>query len=67
MVQDGTMVDIGKQIQHWRNGSSEDWAVAQELISHDKIRHALFIAHLALEKTLKARLHEDWAVGATHS
>lgn len=48
------MVDIGKQIQHWRSGADEDWAVAEELIEHDKIRHGLFIAHLALEKTLKA-------------
>lgn len=50
------MVDIGKQIQHWRNGADEDWAVAQDLIGRDKIRHALFIAHLALEKSLKAHV-----------
>jgi HEPN domain-containing protein len=50
------MIDIGKQIQHWRNGADEDLVVAQELISHGKIRHALFIAHLALEKTLKAHV-----------
>ena len=50
------MVDICKQIQHWRNGADEDWAVAQVLIGRDKIRHALFIAHLALEKTLKAHV-----------
>ncbi len=43
-----------KQVQYWRNGAEEDWIVAQELIGHDKIRHGLFIAHLALEKTLKA-------------
>jgi HEPN domain-containing protein len=50
------MVDIGKQILHWRSGADEDWAVAMELIGHDKIRHGLFIAHLALEKTLKAHV-----------
>jgi len=50
------MVDIGKQILHWRGGADEDWAVAMELIGHDKIRHGLFIAHLALEKTLKAHV-----------
>lgn len=50
------MVDIGKHIQHWRSGAEEDWAVAQELVGHDKIRHGLFIAHLALEKTLKAHV-----------
>ncbi len=50
------MIDINKQIGHWRNGADEDWGVAQELIAHGKIRHALFIAHLALEKTLKAHV-----------
>ena len=37
------MVDIGKQIQHWRSGADEDWDVAKELIGHDKIRHGLFL------------------------
>lgn len=50
------MVDIDKQIQYWRNGADEDWAVARELIGRDKIRHALFISHLALEKMLKAHV-----------
>jgi hypothetical protein len=40
------MIDIGKQIQHWRSGADEDWDVAQELIGHDKIRHGLFLASL---------------------
>lgn len=56
MVQNATMIDINKQIQHWRDGAAEDWSVALELISRGKIRHALFIAHLALEKTLKAHV-----------
>lgn len=51
-----SMIDISKQILHWRNGADEDWVVARELIGRDKIRHALFIAHLALEKTLKAHV-----------
>jgi HEPN domain-containing protein len=50
------MVDIDKQIQYWRNGADEDWAVAQELFNSGKIRHGLFIAHLALEKSLKAHV-----------
>jgi HEPN domain-containing protein len=50
------MVNMGKHIQHWRNSADEDWAVAQELIGHGKIRHALFISHLALEKMLKAHV-----------
>lgn len=50
------MVDIKKQINHWRDGATEDWEVAQELIERNKIRHGLFIAHLALEKMLKAHV-----------
>jgi HEPN domain-containing protein len=48
------MVDIGKQIEHWRLGADEDWQVAVELIQHGRIRHGLFFVHLAVEKTLKA-------------
>jgi HEPN domain-containing protein len=50
------MVDIEKQISYWRNGSSEDWAVAKELVERGRIRHGLFFAHLALEKALKAHV-----------
>ena len=48
------MINIDKQIAHWRNGAEEDWSVAQELIERGRIRHGLFFAHLALEKMLKA-------------
>ena len=48
------MLNVDKQIAHWRNGAEEDWLVAQDLIARDRIRHGLFFAHLALEKTLKA-------------
>lgn len=48
------MIDIGKQIAYWRSSAEEDWSVAQDLVSRGKIRHGLFFAHLALEKTLKA-------------
>lgn len=48
------MIDIGKQIEHWRTGSAEDWDVARELHATGKIRHGLFFAHLAVEKLLKA-------------
>jgi HEPN domain-containing protein len=50
------MVDIGKQIEHWCCGAEEDWAVAQDLVARGKVRHGLFFAHLALEKTLKAHV-----------
>lgn len=50
------MIDFSKQIEHWRAGASEDWNVASELVFQGKIRHGLFFAHLALEKTLKAHV-----------
>jgi HEPN domain-containing protein len=53
------MIDISKQITHWRNSAAEDWSVAQDLVSRGKIRHGLFFAHLALEKTINlVRLSE---------
>lgn len=48
------MIDIGKQIEHWRTGSAEDWEVARDLHAAGKLRHGLFFAPLALEKMLKA-------------
>ena len=50
------MIDVSKQIAHWRNGAAEDWEVARSLVRQDKIRHGLFFAHLAVEKTLKAHI-----------
>ncbi len=50
------MVNIGRQIAHWRKGAEEDWEVAQELVSRRRIRHGLFFAHLSLEKILKAHV-----------
>ena len=50
------MIDIQKQIQHWRNGAAEDWQVALELVDLGRTRHSLFFAHLAIEKTLKAHI-----------
>jgi HEPN domain-containing protein len=50
------MIDITKQIEHWRAGSSEDWEVASDLLEAGKIRHGLFFAHLAVEKLLKAHV-----------
>lgn len=50
------MLDIIKQITHWRNSAVEDWSVAQDLVTRGKIRHGLFFAHLALEKTIKAHV-----------
>jgi len=50
------VIDIQKQIHHWRNGATEDWQVALELADLGRTRHSLFFAHLALEKTLKAHV-----------
>ncbi|TRO81870.1 HEPN domain-containing protein [Trichloromonas acetexigens] len=49
-----TMVNVDKQIEHWRSGAQEDWDVAEDLVARGKLRHGLFFAHLSLEKTLKA-------------
>ncbi len=50
------MVDIATQISYWRAGAEEDWAVARELLDRGRVRHGLFLAHLALEKVLKAHV-----------
>jgi len=50
------MVDLEKQIRHWRGGAEEDWAAAEDLIRLGRVRHGLFFAHLALEKALKAHV-----------
>lgn len=50
------MIDIDGQIRYWQSGAAEDWEVAQELISGDRLRHGLFFAHLSLEKLLKAHV-----------
>ena len=50
------MVDIEKQVAHWREGGKEEWTVAQELIDLGHFRHGLFHAHLAMEKILKAHV-----------
>jgi len=46
-------MDVEKQIDYWRQGSTEDWEVAVRLVKDGKSRHGLFFAHLAPEK-LKA-------------
>jgi HEPN domain-containing protein len=48
------VIDVLKQIQYWKQGASEDWQVAEELIQRNRTRHGLFLAQLALEKVLKA-------------
>lgn len=54
-------IDVEKHVTYWRSGASEDIDTARFLLEHDKRREALFFAHLALEKALKALI-----VKATH-
>lgn len=50
------MDDLEKQIAYWRDSALEEWEVANELLALGRTRHALFWAHLALEKMLKAHV-----------
>lgn len=50
------MVDIGKQVAHWRDSSKDDWRVARKLIADKEILHGLFFVHLTLEKAFKAHV-----------
>ena len=47
-------MDIPRQINFWRDGAAEEIEVAAELLKKKRQRHALFFAHLAVEKMLKA-------------
>lgn len=49
-------MDLKKQIEYWRNGSKEDFEVAELLFSSKKYQHALFFAHLAIEKNIKGHI-----------
>ncbi len=48
------MVDIEKQLYYWRSAADEDIAAAESLAEKGHPRHALFFAHLSIEKMLKA-------------
>ena len=49
-------MDVEKQVDYWRSGSKEDVAAAEALMERGYLRHALFFAHLAIEKVLKAHV-----------
>jgi HEPN domain-containing protein len=49
-------MDVAKQIEYWRVGSVEDLDAAKSMLDRGHIRHALFFAHLALEKAIKAHV-----------
>jgi HEPN domain-containing protein len=50
------MIDVPKQTAYWRDGALEELEVAGELLRGGRYRHALFFAHLGLEKMLKAHV-----------
>lgn len=49
-------MDVAKHIAYWRDGALEDIDVARELLERGRHRYALFFAHLAVEKMLKAHM-----------
>lgn len=49
-------------VAHWRKGARDSIEVARMCLEAQKFEHALFNAHLAVEKALKARFiekHDD--------
>jgi len=49
-------MDVQKQVEYWRSSAEEDLEAARSLLKKRYLRHALFFAHLAMEKTLKAHV-----------
>lgn len=49
-------MNVEKQTSYWRQGAVEDLRAARVLLEKGYARHALFLAHLALEKLLKAHV-----------
>jgi HEPN domain-containing protein len=50
------MMDIEKQVAYWRAGAEEAWDGACYMIEGGRFNLGLFMAHLALEKALKAHV-----------
>ena len=48
--------DIEKHVTYWYSSGIEDLDTAELLIASQKLRHGLFFAHLALEKSIKAHI-----------
>jgi HEPN domain-containing protein len=49
-------VDVGKVVRYWLATAADDWTAAEHLFQSGDYTHALFFAHLHLEKMLKAQL-----------
>lgn len=50
------LMDTHKKIDYWLLGSDEEMIVAEELLERERFRHAMYFAHLGLEKILKAHV-----------
>ena len=50
------MFDVEKQVSYWKEVAADDLRVANKLIAGKETLHALFFAHLAIEKILKAHV-----------
>ncbi|MBE3098312.1 MAG: HEPN domain-containing protein [Planctomycetes bacterium] len=61
------MIDISKVVALWQTGAREDWDVAADLVERGRVRHGLFFAHLALEKSLKAHVCRHTGELAPHT
>lgn len=45
-------------IEYWKVAAEKDWVVVQNLFDKTNYPHALFFAHLVLEKLLKAHFEK---------
>jgi AbiV family abortive infection protein len=52
-------MDVAKQVSYWRDTAAEDMETAELLFEKERYRHALFLAHLAIEKMLKAHVTKN--------
>jgi HEPN domain-containing protein len=52
-------MEIGEHIEYWIRTSHEDNEVCLLLLESKKYLHALFLAHLAIEKLIKAHWVKD--------
>jgi HEPN domain-containing protein len=49
-------VDVERVVRYWLTTAADDWTAAEHLFQSGDYTHALFFAHLHLEKMLKARV-----------
>jgi len=49
-------VNVEKVVQYWLTTAADDWIAAEHLFQSGDYTHALFFAHLYLEKMLKAQV-----------